>query len=422
MANHPISIESAGGEYMESVLVVGWAAKPGDRVKAGELIVTVETAKAATEVEASHDGWLLQVDFVEGQEAPVGAVLGLISDTEPQAAPAPAEAQPTTPVTAVATEAAIIDPPSEDRVVASPLARRLARQASLDLSGVEGSGPNGRIKQRDVLKALDQRASAPATAVVSPASSPTPVVVPMRRSIPVLLLHGFGADKSAWRQVLPLLGHDVEIIGLDLPGHGSSADQTIGGIEDLAHWVSDRLEAAGIERAHLVGHSLGGATALALTALGRVAVQSITLLAPGGLGPDINGGFIAGLTRSQSPEALERWLTVMLGENTALPQGYATAVLRQMDKTGNRQALEALANRLFSHDTQAFDMLPALKALSVPTRIIWGRSDRIIPSSHAARAPDFAAVHLLSGVGHVPQMEAPALTARLIMETVRSAG
>lgn len=423
MANHPISIESAGGEYMESVVILSWAAKPGDRVKAGDLIVTVETAKAATEVEASHDGWLAQIDFVEGQEAPVGATLGLISDTEPQIAPISASDSLAPSLQAsVDIPAAMARELADTRVVASPLARRVARQKGLDLAHIVGSGQNGRIKQRDVLKALETRGALPVPQTGPLAPTAKPAIVSRLRSNPIVFLHGFGADKTAWRQVLPLLGGDVETLALDLPCHGSSAHQSADSVDQLAYWVSDRLEAEGIESAHLVGHSLGGATALAVTALGRAAVQSVTLLAPGGLGPEINGGFISGLTRSTTREALERWLTLMLGENTTLPQGYAAAVIRQREKIGDRAALEALASRLFADGTQTFDMLPALKALSVPTRIVWGRSDRVIPFSHSARAPDFAAVHLLSGVGHVPQMEAPALTARLIMETVRSAG
>ncbi len=427
MANHPISIESAGGEYMESVLVVAWAAKPGETVKAGQLLVTVETAKAATEVEADRDGWLAEIHFREGQEAPVGAVLGTISDVEPQLAasaqaptPTPQPAAPyLEPAAAIARETAVGRQPGA-RVVASPLARRLARQAGIDLADLEGSGPNGRIKQRDVQKALDGRAARPPTeAVAAPLLSPQPA--PKSSSVPIILLHGFGADRSAWRQVLPLLGKDVDTIALDLPGHGANASVAADDVDHLAYWVSDQLEAMGIEEAHVVGHSLGGATALALTSIGRVAARSLTLLAPGGLGPEINGGFIAGLIRSTTAAALERWLGVMLGDPSSLPHGYAQAVLRQMEKIGNRASLEMLASRLFSGDTQLFDTLSALGRIAVPTRIVWGRSDRVIPAIHAQRAPDFVAVHLLSGVGHVPQMEAPALTARLIMETVRSA-
>ena len=81
-----------------------------------------------------------------------------------------------------------------------------------------------------------------------------------------------------------------------------------------------------------------------------------------------------------------------------------------------------MAESLFPDGTQGFDLANALAELDVPTRLIWGRLDRVIPVAHAARAPGFAAVHLLDGIGHVAQIEAPALTARLISETVRSAG
>lgn len=428
MTLHPISIDSAGGEYMESVVVVEWAARPGDRVRKGELIVTVETAKAATEVEAEHDGWLAQVLFEPGQEAPVGATLGTIAESEADLAALTSEIRPDTAPVEPEAAASGRAPKLSSRVIASPLARRIALEAGLDLAGITGSGPNGRIKRRDVLATLDtlgapQPTRKAATTAPVPASPPVPApFVRQGGAAPLVLLHGFGADRTAWRQVLPLLPAGIETVALDLPGHGCAANEVAESVEDLALFVSDRLEEAGLENVHLAGHSLGGATALALTALGRVSVRSLTLLAPGGLGPEINGGFIRGLTQATAPRALERWLSLMVGNADILPQGYAQAVLRQMDRTGNRAALAALAERLFAESTQGFDLSAALHGLTVPTRIVWGMSDRIIPPAHAVRAPGFAAVHMLANVGHVPQMEVPALTARLIAETVLSAG
>lgn len=419
MATHPISIESAGGEYMESVVVVEWAAKPGDRVKKGDLVVTVETAKAATEIEAERDGFLAQVFFAAGQEAPVGGLLGTIVDSEAEiaaveagnepeaAAPPPAQSELSAPVA------------KGGRVIASPLARRVAQKAGLDLAQVTGTGPRGRIKQRDVLAVLETNVAPKPARAEAVLSAPA---APRGKTAPLVLLHGFGADRSAWRQVLPLLPASIETVTLDLPGHGAEAATEAESVEDMALAISDRLEEMGLESVHLAGHSLGGATALALSALGRVSVRSMTLIAPGGLGPEINTGFINGLVRSTTRAALERWLAEMVGDARKLPQGYARAVLRQMDKVGNRQRLAQLAERLFPDGAQAFDLAPALAALAVPTRILWGRADRVIPPAHAARAPDFAAVHLLSDVGHVPQMETAALTARLIAETVLSAG
>lgn len=432
MATHPISIDSAGGEYMEAVLVIGWAVKSGDPVKTGDLLVTVETAKAATEIEADRDGWLAEIFFAEGQEAPVGAVLGTIADEKPIAgqsaliALATATAAKPNPHKPVASEAPSSIRPPGSRAIASPLARRLAAAAGLDLAAISGSGPHGRIKKRDIDAALAARSNehdgaaqrTPAAVQASPVAMP----VLTRQTVPVVLIHGFGADSSVWRQVVPLLGPGIETISLDLPGHGAEAARPARSIEEIAFLLSDRLEEMGVGNAHLVGHSLGGAAALALARLGHLAVRSVTLLAPGGLGPEINAGFIAGLARATTAQALERWLTVMVGDPSALPTGYAQAALRQMEKTGNRDALAAMAESLFPDDTQGFDLTGALAALDVPTRLIWGRLDRIIPTTHAARAPGFTAVHLLDGIGHVPQIEAPALTARLITETVRSAG
>ncbi|AZO45487.1 acetoin dehydrogenase dihydrolipoyllysine-residue acetyltransferase subunit [Mesorhizobium sp. M7D.F.Ca.US.005.01.1.1] len=438
MATHPISIDSAGGEYMEAVLVIGWAVKSGDSVKAGDLLVTVETAKAATEIEADRDGWLAEIFFAEGQEAPVGAVLGTIADEKPivgekpiasqsaSIALATATAAEPNPSEPVASEAPSSIRPPGSRAIASPLARRLAAAAGLDLAAISGSGPHGRIKKRDIDSILAARSNehdgavlrTPAAAQASPVAAPTLA----RQTVPVVLIHGFGADRSVWRQVVPLLGPGIETISLDLPGHGAEAARPASSIEEIAFLLSDRLEDMGVGNAHLVGHSLGGAAALALARLGRLTVRSVTLLAPGGLGPEINAGFIAGLARATTVQALERWLTVMVGDPSALPVGYAQAALRQMEKIGNRDALAAMAESLFPDGTQGFDLAGALAELAVPTRFIWGRLDRVIPVAHAVRAPGFTAVHLLDGVGHVPQIEAPALTARLITETVRSAG
>ncbi|MDX8533288.1 alpha/beta fold hydrolase [Mesorhizobium sp. VK25A] len=426
MATHPISIDSAGGEYMEAVLVIAWAAKSGDPVKAGDLIVTVETAKAATEIAADRDGWLADIYFTEGQEAPVGAMLGTIADEKPMAGndAAPAATAATTN-TLPATDA---PPPARQpgtRAIASPLARRLAAAAGLDLSTVSGTGPRGRIKKRDIDAALAGRSDRSGAIQAEPVASPaSPVAAPAtaRQTAPAVLIHGFGADRSVWRQVVPLLEPGIATISLDLPGHGAEAARPARSIEEIAFSLSDRLEAMGVTDAHLVGHSLGGAAALALTRLGRLTVRSVTLLAPGGLGPEINAGFIAGLARSTTVQALERWLAVMVGDSRTLPAGYAQAALRQMEKNGNRDALAAMAEALFPDGTQGFDLTPTLAELGVPTRLAWGKLDRVTPAAHAARAPGFAAVHLLDGVGHVPQIEAPALTARLIAETVRSCG
>ena len=95
---HPITIEAAGGEYMDSVVVVEWTVKPGERIAAGDTVVVVETAKAATEVPAPHDGYLVETFFEPGQEAPVGAMLGNIGETPDAAGPGESGGVPARPI------------------------------------------------------------------------------------------------------------------------------------------------------------------------------------------------------------------------------------------------------------------------------------------------------------------------------------
>lgn len=408
MASHPITIEAAGGEYMEAVLVVEWVVKPGDRVRAGQHLLTVETAKAATEVEADRDGWIAALLVPAGEEAPVGAPLGLISDTETARAeavapPEPAPEAPTAPVTTAA---------RPGRVVASPLARRLAKAAGVPLSALTASGPHGRIKRRDVEAHLAARPAA---------GSATPAPVAAGR-VPLVLLHGFGADRNSFAALRGALPAEIETVALDLPGHGKEGARRAFTPGELAEDIAERLLAQGHEAIHLAGHSLGGAVALALLASGRITVRSVTLFAPGGLGLEVNAAFVDGMTRAATPEALNPLLRLMVADPAVLPSGLAGVMLRQIAREGLRDIQQEMAARLFPGGVQAFDLRDALARATCPLRVIWGREDRVIPAAHATGLPGPVALHLLPGIGHVPQMECPELAARLLAQTIRSAG
>lgn len=407
---HPIQIDSAGGEYMETVVVLEWAVAPGAAVKAGDTVVTVETAKAATEIAAPADGVLAEILFEAGQEAPVGAVLGWISDSaaaavpKAETGPQAAISRPASPPVAAAGLAEL----RKDRLRATPLARRIARDLAVDLARVTGSGPHGRIKRADV-----EAAAAAAAPPAAPAR--------LHGAAPVVMIHGFGADRASWRQVAGLLPAGLGVVMPELPGHGQAPARSIRGVEDLAHAIADDLRAQGIEAAHLVGHSLGGAVAIALADLGLVAARSLVLIAPGGLGPEANTGFVHGLAGAATPDALQPWLELMVADPAALPAGFARAVLRQREKAGNGPALQQMAGALFGDGVQLLRSRPSLDRLNMPARVIWGRRDHVLPHAHAADLPGHFGLHLLEGVGHVPQLERPALVARLIAETVRAA-
>jgi pimeloyl-ACP methyl ester carboxylesterase len=404
-----ITITGAGGEYMETVTVVAWHVEPGARVKAGDLLVTVETAKSATEIESPIDGTLVAVNAKVGDEVAVGASLGQIgeeaadaspADSEPAAAHAPAEVPPTTDIAERA---------GGQRVIASPLARRVAQQLGVDLRRVAGTGPGKRIKRRDVESAA-RTEPAPATSVSR------------HTACPIVMLHGIGASAAIWLPVMAGLDPAFVVERFELPGHGRAPALDHPSFEALVEAIREQFAAAGIGEAHLVGHSLGGALALALADTGRLRVRSVSLMAPAGLGPEIDGAFLLGFARATKPESLAPWLARLVADPAALPDGFTEETLRMRSQPGVREAHEQLFEALFPDGTQSFDLRPALQRLRVPARVIWGRRDAIIPWRHALAAPGHVGLHLLAEAGHLPQLEAPDVISRLIAEAVRSAG
>ena len=163
-----------------------WLKTEGDAVEPGDIVAEVETDKATMEVEAVDEGVLGRILVAEGTESvaintPIAVLLGegedaaAIGAAEPAAAPAPAAAPP--PAAPAAEPAAPAAAPAAakpaGRIFASPLARRMAAQAGLDLATLTGSGPRGRIVKRDIETALAAApAPAPAPQAAPPAAAP----------------------------------------------------------------------------------------------------------------------------------------------------------------------------------------------------------------------------------------------------------
>jgi len=410
-----IRVTSVGGEYMDSVVVVAWHKAVGDAVAAGDPLVTLETAKAATDLEAEAPGILSEIRVLAGAEAKLGAVLGVVapagSAPSPDApTPEPASAAATPPLSAG-------ERPKGRRIVASPLARRVARGAGIALDGIVPSGPSGRIKRRDVEAVVALRGGGSAR----PAAA-----VHLYRSggagIPIVFLHGFGADGRSWRPVTSALRGGRPTILVDLPAHGRSLVDGLYDLRSLAAQVEAALVAEGLTEVHIVGHSLGGAVALTLLSGGRFHVRSLCLVASLGLGPEVDAGFIAGFARAARADSLTPWLHRLVAEPAFVTPAFVGAVLAARADEGMREAQRALAEAMFPDGTQTADLRGALAGYLGPQRIVWGLQDSIIPWRHALELSGRAGLHLLPGVGHMPPVEAPLLLARIIDETVASAG
>ena len=435
-----ITVVGAGGEYMESVVVVEWHKKLGDMVSEGDLVVTVETAKAATEIEAPASGVLSEIRAEPGVEIDVGGVLGVIgneaassdkttSDDAAHATSAPQE--PTEPARSEPAEPPVTS--SGRRIVASPLARRVAAQRGIDLSGISPTSPSGRIRLRDVEAQGGRSTSAGPTA--APATPPPTAAGPLSADSgslnltvrgkgiqgDIVFLHGFGGDGPSWQPLLSALGNEYRAILVDLPAHGKSAphDGPVS-VDAIAASVAETLETAGIGAFHLVAHSLGGAVALALSGIGRLDILSLTLLAPAGLGPEIDGDFISGYSRAERVESLKPWLDRLFADPTLVTPAFVAATMGARQDAALRHAQAKLGDAVFPNGTQTGDLTTQLTTNQFPQKIVWGREDRIIPMRHAMRATGMVGLHLLEATGHMPHIEKPAAVAQLIRQNIKS--
>ena len=186
-------------DTMTEGTLIKWHKQIGDTVEIGDILAEIETDKATMEMEAFDDGVITEILIQEGGKAPIGGVLAVLDgDSGPVPATKPAEAAPTTPAP-VLTPANVPTPvpTTSERLKASPLARKIAADLGVDLSGLTGSGPAGRIVKNDVEAASTAPAKSPAPPSsdasaaaalaasiklkATPPAPATPVIVPVAK-------------------------------------------------------------------------------------------------------------------------------------------------------------------------------------------------------------------------------------------------
>ena len=182
--------------------IVEWVKSPGDKIEKNETVVVVESDKADMDVESFNEGYLAVILVEAGQEAPVGSAIALVAETEAEieaakkqassnsggntAPPAPAKPETTAVAasdTTTTTAPASNNGSSSGRVVASPRAKKLAKQFGVDLKTVAGSGPYGRIVAQDIEQAAGKTTSV-TQATPATFAPPAPVAPPAVSSAP----------------------------------------------------------------------------------------------------------------------------------------------------------------------------------------------------------------------------------------------
>jgi pyruvate dehydrogenase E2 component (dihydrolipoamide acetyltransferase) len=362
------------GLSMQLGKITGWIVAEGDDVSPGDELADIETDKIAGTLEAAGAGTVRRIIARVGEDVPVSGTIALI---------APADVSEDDLDAAAAEARAVIDAGVPDDAADGP-AVETADIGGRTISYV-GTGQDGDV---------------------------------------VLLVHGYGGDRNSWLFLQEPLAARHRVYALDLPGHGtSSKDVGDGSIETLADAVLGVLDAIGAEHAHLVGHSLGGAVALAATARDPERVSSLTLIAPSGFGTEVNVGYLRGFADAQTRRELKPVVGDIFADESLVTRQLIDDLLAYKRLDGVDAALHTLLGTLLEGDTQRAGSAAAVAAIggAVPVTVVWGSADQVIPSGQAESVTG-AARHVLDGAGHMPHMERPAEVQAAIEEAIARAG
>lgn len=184
-------------DTMEEGVILKWLRKEGEKIKQGDILVEIQSDKADMELEAYDTGVVRKIFVPEGGKAPIGGLIAVIGgpdeDISAVLSGAPAVSSPkaadhsrqTAPPIAPTSQTTVIAQPSDGKGKASPLARRLAKEYNVDLSGISGTGPQGRVIKRDLEALLSGKASAaPAvTRPIIPGTAEDVELSPIRKTI-----------------------------------------------------------------------------------------------------------------------------------------------------------------------------------------------------------------------------------------------
>jgi len=352
------------GLAMQEGTLARWHVVEGAEIAPGRELCDIETAKIANAFEGAVAGRLRRRVAGEGAVLPVGALIAVVAD---------------------------------DSVPDAEIDAFVARF------------------QADFVPVGPDEAETPAPRTIRVGDRALNYLALGAGGTPVLFLHGFGGDLNNWMFNQPVLAETRATLALDLPGHGASSKAAgDGSPAALAAAVAGFLDGLGVERAHLVGHSLGGAVALVLALERPDACASLTLIASAGLGREIDGSFIDGFIAAAGRKDLKPQLEKLFADPTLVTRDLVDDVLKFKRLDGAGAALKAIAAAAFPGGAQGLVLRDRLAGLAVPVQVIVGAHDRIIPPGHAEGLPANVAVHRIAAAGHMPQMEAAGEVNRLI--------
>jgi pimeloyl-ACP methyl ester carboxylesterase len=248
----------------------------------------------------------------------------------------------------------------------------------------------------------------------------------------LLLLHGHEQSATGWRWVVPALATTHRVLALSLPGHGDT-DAGHGAHApgtDLAPFVTAFLDALGIGRLDVVGHSAGGAVAARMALDDPDRIRTLGLVASAGLGREVHpllaldalpvlGELAILISRLPGGNAGRSIMSaaMLFARPWTVPAEFFAEQHALARRPGQLEASTAMARAMFGPAGQRQILLDRLGAVTMPTLVIWGGCDYVLPASHAhaaVRRLPHGRLALFAGCGHLPHVEQPARFATVL--------
>jgi pimeloyl-ACP methyl ester carboxylesterase len=238
----------------------------------------------------------------------------------------------------------------------------------------------------------------------------------------VIMVHGLGGSLENWAANTGALATKHRVYTMDLPGFGRSDKQPrLKSMHELVEFLVDFMEIQHIDRAGIIGHSMGGGLALQLAIQYPQKVEKIVLVDNAGMGREVIFDFklcsipLVGelITRPSRKGTVGLWKKIVC-EPGVITDELVESTYRLATQPGAMKALLATIRAGINIRGQRADLtrplMKRLAGITAPTMVIWGKDDRIIPLAHAriavSKIPN-ATLHIFDRCGHMPQLEYP---------------
>lgn len=236
----------------------------------------------------------------------------------------------------------------------------------------------------------------------------------------VVFLHGFVDTHVAWQVIQDAIAPEARSYAFDLPGYGRSVDYPDPArTKAVVAALLQELNQLQLSPVHVVGHSRGGAIAALLALAAPDLVASMTLLAPGGFGTEINHRLLSRYAEAETAAELKATMENMYGWDNPVSDATVRHMVAMRQVEGQRDKLIEIAKHLHRDGKQGVIPREQLAALSMPVKVVWGTQDRVLPTRQAHRLPPMFAAHIFEDTGHMLPAEIPDAVVDLIRQNLR---